>query len=166
MRKKAFEAMYTTYGAIKNTLASTLASTVKYHNYNAEVRHYPSAVEAALHDDNVPVTVYENLIESAHEAFPAYFDYASLLLDFGRGRRLERFGPYVVERPDPRAAGECALGGWKPDWIYVAPLNRGIWEPQRKGLPREWSITMEGLRLTVRLGEGGEVGLRQEKIIG
>ncbi len=88
------------------------------------------------------------------------------LLDFGRGRRLERFGPYVVERPDPRAAGACTLGGWKPDWIYVAPLSRGIWVPQGRALPREWSITIEGLRLTVRLGEGGEVGLRPEEIIG
>lgn len=78
VRKEAFDAMYTTYGAIKNTLASTLAATVKYHNFNAEVRHYPSAVEAALHHDNVPVSVYENLIESVHQALPAYFDYVSL----------------------------------------------------------------------------------------
>lgn len=78
VRKEAFDAMYSTYGAVKNTLASTLAATVKYHNFNAAVRHYPSAVEAALHEDNVPVSVYDNLIESVHLALPAYFDYVSL----------------------------------------------------------------------------------------
>nr|MBS0021275.1 class I SAM-dependent methyltransferase [Gammaproteobacteria bacterium] len=88
------------------------------------------------------------------------------LLDFGRGRRLERFGRYVLERPDARATGACRRSDWYADWIYVAPLNRGTWEPQRQGLHREWFITIEGLRLTVRLGEGGEVGLRPEEIIG
>lgn len=46
VRKDAFSAMYDTYGGIKNTVASTLSSTVKVHNYNARIREFGSAVEA------------------------------------------------------------------------------------------------------------------------
>ncbi|MGF1613014.1 MAG: hypothetical protein ACFCVA_03630 [Gammaproteobacteria bacterium] len=88
------------------------------------------------------------------------------LLDFGRGRRLERFAAYVLERPDLRASGECKLDRWQPDWTYVAQLNRGIWEPRRPGLSSEWPITLDGLRLMVRLGEGADVGINPEGIIG
>ncbi len=100
VRKEAFAAMYSTYGALKNTLASTLASTVKYHNFNAQVRHYPSAIEAALHGDNIPLSVYENLIESVHRALPAYFDYVSLRRRTLGLEDLDMYDFYVPMVPD------------------------------------------------------------------
>ncbi len=137
VRKEAFEAMYTTYGAIKNTLASTLASTVKYHNYNAEVRHYPSAVEAALHDDNVPVSVYGNLIESVHEAFPAYFDYVSLRRRSLGLSKLDMYDFYVPIVPEYqlRVPFEQAR-----DWIIAAlePLGDAYVKVLRSAFTDRW----------------------------
>lgn len=100
VRKDAFDAMYGTYDGVKNTLASTLATTVKYHNFNAEARQYPSAVEVALYDDNVPLAVYENLIDSVHQALPDYFDYVGLRRRILGLPKLDMYDFYVPIVPD------------------------------------------------------------------
>ncbi|MGA7799646.1 MAG: hypothetical protein WCC36_02450, partial [Gammaproteobacteria bacterium] len=61
------------------------------------------------------------------------------LLDFGRGRKLERFGEVVLSRPDPRAKGEPALPDWQADWIYGGAGDRQ-WRATREGLPRSWEL--------------------------
>ncbi|HED51956.1 MAG TPA: hypothetical protein ENI83_00220, partial [Gammaproteobacteria bacterium] len=68
------------------------------------------------------------------------------LLDFGQGRKLERWGSYVIETRDPLATGEPAVKGWQADWIYVDEVGHtGQWEPTRSGLPREWSTVVAGV---------------------
>ncbi|MEJ2382456.1 MAG: hypothetical protein P8076_15020 [Gammaproteobacteria bacterium] len=80
------------------------------------------------------------------------------LLDFGGGRKLERLGPYRVERPEPRARGPRSLPTWDPDWSYSAVAAASRWSPTRAGLPRAWQIRVDGLRLHIRLGDDGGVG--------
>lgn len=43
VRREAFEALYKVYGQFRRTLASTLASQVKVHNFVAQAHHYPDA---------------------------------------------------------------------------------------------------------------------------
>jgi oligoendopeptidase F len=137
VRKEAFDAMYSTYGAIKNTLASTLASTVKYHNFNAEVRHYPSAVEAALHDDNVPVGVYQNLIESVHQAFPAYFDYVGLRRRTLSLQKLDMYDFYVPMVPEYELKVPFEQAR---DWVIAAlePLGDAYLKVLRSAFTDRW----------------------------
>jgi oligoendopeptidase F len=78
VRRAAFETLMTTYGKWKNTLASTLSATVKAHAYMADVRHFPSSLEAALFDDQVPVAVYDGLIGATHGALPLFHRYLDL----------------------------------------------------------------------------------------
>lgn len=78
VRRAAFETLLTTYGKWKNTLASTLSSTVKAHAYMADVRHFPSALEAALFDDQVPVAVYNGLVDATREALPLFHRYLAV----------------------------------------------------------------------------------------
>ncbi|VAW78481.1 Nitric oxide reductase activation protein NorD [hydrothermal vent metagenome] len=83
------------------------------------------------------------------------------LLDFGHGRKLERWGRYIVETRDSLAAGVPATKGWQADWIYVDEIGHaGQWEPTRGGLPREWSVTVAGVTVPCRLDARGRVGLR------
>ncbi len=83
------------------------------------------------------------------------------LLDFGHGRKLERWGEYVIETRDPLAIGEPAAKGWRADWIYVDEVGHaGQWEPTRSGLPREWSAVVAGVTVPCRLDTRGRVGLR------
>lgn len=67
VRKNAFEAMYGTYDKFKNTFASTLSGTVKKDNFNARVRNYDSARQAALDSNNIPEQVYDNLVKTVND---------------------------------------------------------------------------------------------------
>ncbi|KPV45749.1 oligopeptidase PepB [Alicyclobacillus ferrooxydans] len=78
VRKTAFEAMYKTYGEHKNTLAAVYGASVKKDIFYSRVRGYESARKAALDDDNVPVSVYDNLIAAVHESLPALHKYLNL----------------------------------------------------------------------------------------
>lgn len=78
VRKDAFEAMYSTFRKQKNTLAATLNASVKKDIFYAKVRKYPSALEAAVDQDNVPPSVYHNLIETVHEHLPLFHRYVDL----------------------------------------------------------------------------------------
>jgi len=78
VRKSAFEAMYDTFGSFKNTFASTLSGHVKKNNFNAQVRNYERAREAKLNNNNIPETVYDNLIEAVNERLPLLHRYIEL----------------------------------------------------------------------------------------
>ncbi len=83
VRRTAFAQLLDTYGSLKNTWAQLLATAVKAHNYTARVRNYPSALAAALHEDQVPPALYDALIAATHAALPAFARYLDL-----RRRRL------------------------------------------------------------------------------
>ncbi len=100
VRTEAFAAMYDTYGSFRNTLASTLSHTVKTHNYHAQVRHYGSALEAALADDHIPTSLYDSLIAATHQALPAFHDYVALRRDQLGLADLDMCDMYVPIVPD------------------------------------------------------------------
>ncbi|WP_174730925.1 oligoendopeptidase F [Mesobacillus harenae] len=78
VRKDAFKAVYETYGKFKNTFSSTLNGTVKKDNFNARVRKYDSARHAALAANNIPESVYENLVKTVHDNLPLLHRYIKL----------------------------------------------------------------------------------------
>jgi oligoendopeptidase F len=67
VREDAFKAVYGTYDAYKNTFASTLAGTVKRDNFFAKTRHFESARQAALNNNNIPEAVYDNLVKTVND---------------------------------------------------------------------------------------------------
>ncbi len=87
------------------------------------------------------------------------------LIDFGAGRKLERWGDFLVECPDRLALGKPASQQWSADWVYVQELGSGgHWQPTRSGLPREWQVTVNGQQLVCRLDEQGRVGFRGREL--
>jgi len=87
------------------------------------------------------------------------------LLDFGAGRKLERWGEYLVESLDWQAAGGPRDSHWSADWVYVHdPGVRGHWEPTRSGLSREWTTRVGDQAVVCRLDEHGRVALRAREL--
>jgi 23S rRNA (cytosine1962-C5)-methyltransferase len=83
------------------------------------------------------------------------------LIDFGAGRKLERWGPYLVDSPDRQATGVCVRSPWQADWVFVSEVGRrGHWQSAREGLATEWMVRVGGRTLTCRLESRGRVGLR------
>jgi len=69
-RKRGFEAYVGAFSTYKNTFASTLETNVKNHVFNAKVRKFPSAIEASLFSDAIPLSVYNGLIDTVHAHLP------------------------------------------------------------------------------------------------
>ncbi|MBX6353641.1 MAG: oligoendopeptidase F [Thermoflavifilum sp.] len=78
VRRAAFEAMYSTYGKHRNTLAAIHGASVKKDVFYARVRRYDSARQMALDADNVPLSVYDGLLDAVHEYLPALHRYLDL----------------------------------------------------------------------------------------
>ena len=88
------------------------------------------------------------------------------LLDLGSGRKLERFGDFVLDRPSPAAEG------YRPSdprlWVTAAARyqrttgERGRWT-KRDELPDAWTITYHDTKLTIKLTPFGHVGLFAEQ---
>ncbi|MFK7696758.1 oligoendopeptidase F [Paenibacillus sp. HJGM_3] len=100
VREAAFKAMYATYAKQKNTLASTLNANVTKNLFYSKARKYPSALEATLYGDNIPVSVYTNLIATIHESLPLLHRYMELrkkLLKVDELHMYDLFAPLVEE---------------------------------------------------------------------
>jgi oligoendopeptidase F len=69
-RQRGFEAYVGTFAQYKNTYASTLETNVKNHVFNAKVRKFPSAIQASLFSDAIPLSVYNGLIDTVHAHLP------------------------------------------------------------------------------------------------
>jgi oligoendopeptidase F len=78
VRKAAFQQYYAQYQGHENTLAAALAGSIERDVYYAKARGYSSALAVALFHDNVPQSVYDNLIAAVHKHLPALYRYFEL----------------------------------------------------------------------------------------
>lgn len=63
-RKRVYKGFYKPFKEYKNTLASLFNGNIKGLVFNAKARKYNSTIEASLDGNNVPLSVYDNLIET------------------------------------------------------------------------------------------------------
>jgi oligoendopeptidase F len=61
-RRQYYEGLLGTYGKFINTICSALAANTHFHVLSAKSRHYASSLEKALTPNNIPLSVYDNLI--------------------------------------------------------------------------------------------------------
>ncbi|HVX62111.1 MAG TPA: M3 family oligoendopeptidase, partial [Pirellulales bacterium] len=95
VRKAAFEQYYKQFSAHENTLAATLAGSIQRDVFYARARGFDSSLAAALFPDNVPVTVYDNLIASVHRHLPALYRYYDLRQDKMKLKEIHHYDTYV-----------------------------------------------------------------------
>ncbi len=78
LRKDAYEKLYDGFGAFKNTAASLLNTQNKQLKFYADARKYGDARQASLDATNVPVAVYDNLIDAVHKNMDKMHRYVRL----------------------------------------------------------------------------------------
>ncbi len=78
VRKEAFTALFETYTSFGATISAAYSGSVKGDLFAARARGFETAVEASLFPDEVPLSVYDNLIDVIHESLPALNEYISL----------------------------------------------------------------------------------------
>lgn len=133
VRKDAFIKFYKEYEDHANTLAAALSSSVLQDVYQSRVRNYPSALEAALFGDKVPVAVYDNLIAAVRANLNTMYRYLELRRKTLRLKDIHAYDTYAPLVKTPRVhipyekavetIGEALapLGG-----EYVSTLGQGL----------------------------------------
>lgn len=135
VRKAAFHQFYREFSDHEYTLASTYAHSVKADVFSARARNFASAREAALFYDDVPVAVYDNLIDTVHTHLPALYRYYELrrkALGLAEVHHYDTYVPIVAdiethttydEAIDKVIAALAPLGG-----EYCGVLEKGLRE--------------------------------------
>ncbi len=95
VRRAAFKQYYEQYAAHQHSLAAALSGAVQRDVYYARARNHPSALEAALFPDNIPVAVYDSLIESVHRHLPSVHRYYDVRRRKMRLRDIHHYDTYV-----------------------------------------------------------------------
>lgn len=110
VRKDAFDAFYSSYGALVNTIAATYSASVKADTFNARVRGYESARHASLDQNNIPIEVYDNLISAVRSRVDLMHRYVRLrkkALDLSEVHMYDVYAPIVPDVEWPVAYEEA-----------------------------------------------------------
>ncbi len=135
-REKAFVALHETYKASLNTYAALYNAVCQRDWFNARARGYASTLEAALHGDNIPTSVVENLIQTTREGVGPLRRYHQLRR---RALKVASYQVYDFSIPlvtfDKKYHYEAVL-----DWIVdaVAPLGPDYQTLMRQGFTSGW----------------------------
>ncbi len=138
VRRAAFEAIHETYSGFRNTLATSLAGSVRSDIFYARARDYGTALEAALGPNNIPTAVYHNLVATVNENLSSLHRYMRLrkrLLELDELHHYDLYVPMVpdvqVEVPYSEAVeivrkGLAPLGGEYLEALNAALASRWI----------------------------------------
>lgn len=133
VRKDAFDALYSTYKKQINTIAATLSANVKADIFNSKARKFSSAREASLFPDNVPASVYDNLISTINNNLHLMHRYVAIrkkALGLDELHMYDLYTPIVkdvnIEVPFKKAEETVkdALGVLGSE--YIKDLNKGF----------------------------------------
>ncbi len=78
VRREAFHKFYAEFKDHQFTLASSLTNSVRADVFYARARNHPSAIEGALFSDDVPISVYDNLIASVRSRLEPLYRYFAI----------------------------------------------------------------------------------------
>ena len=135
-REKAFRALYETYNDSLNTYATLYNAVCQRDWFQARARGYKSTLEAALHGDNIPTSVVDNLIATTRAGVEPFRRYHRL-----RRKTLgvEQYQVYDFSIPlvtfDRKYEYDEGL-----DWIVAsaAPLGQQYQARMREGFTGRW----------------------------
>ena len=137
LRESAFKQLYSRFGEFRNTSAAILTSQVKNLQFFSSSRKYASSLEAALAENEIPVEVYNNLIDAVHQNFPAFYKYVDLRKRVMGLDKLHFWDVYtpLVDDVDMKFTYEEAC-----DLIVkaLAPMGEEYVSLVKKGLESRW----------------------------
>ncbi|MBI2252582.1 MAG: oligoendopeptidase F [Armatimonadetes bacterium] len=137
MRREAFKGIYSAYLKQKNTFGAVLYSSCKKDEFYAKIRKYSSTLEAALDEDNIPVKVYDNLINTVNAHLSSLHRYMILrkkILGLSELHPYDLYAPLIREKKFEipyEKAQEIILQA-------LSPLGKEYQEIARMGFSSRW----------------------------
>ncbi len=135
VRQEAYEALYTTYAKVRNTIGATLSGSIRRDVFDAKVRNYESSLAAALEPKDIPLSVYHNLVETVNKNLHHLHRYLDLRKKLLGVDELHMYDMYVqlvpgataeVEYDEACRMVEQALAPLGPE--YVNAVHDGLHE--------------------------------------
>ncbi|WP_436345608.1 oligoendopeptidase F [Natronorubrum sp. FCH18a] len=136
-RRTVHEEYYDEWETLRNTVASAYKNSVKADVKTAQARNYDTAREAALDGPNVPVDVYDTLVDSVHENIDKLHHHAELKRQALEVEELQMWDVYMPltgdEGPDLEydQAAEYVVDS-------LAPLGEAYKSRVAEGLESRW----------------------------
>jgi len=78
VRKQAFEMLLSTYGNYKNTISKTFSGNVEVLTTLSKLKKFNTSLEASLFTENIPLEVYDNLIDTVSNNMSTLYKYFDL----------------------------------------------------------------------------------------
>lgn len=137
VRKAAYDRLYGTYGSFINTLAACYNANVTQAIFFAKERKYESTLKASLDGSNIPVSVYDGLIEAVNSHLDLMHRYVGIRK---KALGLETLHMYDVYAPlvddynvkvDFEQAKQTVIEG-------LAPLGEGYLDILKEGYDNGW----------------------------
>jgi oligoendopeptidase F len=136
-RIRTYSAFFGKLQDFQQTIAASVAATIKEHVFTARVRNYENTLDAALHPDEIDPAVYEMLVEEVNAALPTLHRYLEL--------RAQMLGVEDLGYHDlyPSLVGEVDLDfSWDKSKAIVleamAPLGEDYVTKLNKALEGGW----------------------------
>lgn len=88
------------------------------------------------------------------------------LIDSGEGKKLERYGSYLLSRPDPEALWKRSLSDkeWsKVDLEFIRNGTKNKWII-KNGVPKSWDISYGGFNFSIKPTSFKHIGIFPEQI--
>jgi len=95
-RERVFKSYLGSFKGYVNTFTALFNGNLKTNIFNARARNFGSALEASLHRNNIPVSVYYNLIESAQKNLAPMYRWTKLKKKLLKVDNLYPFDVYVT----------------------------------------------------------------------
>ena len=137
VRKNAFHQFYEQFTAHENSLAAILCGSIQKDVYYARARDYSSARQKAQFADNVPASVYDNLIAAVRKNLPALYKYYDLRRRKMNLETIHQYDTYVPILSDLEVEHQ-----WDQAVDMVCeslqPLGEEYCEILRNGLSGRW----------------------------
>ena len=135
-RERVHEAFYDRWGDVRNSVGTALQKSVTGDVKTARLRNYDTAREAALNGPNVPVEVYDALLETVNDERGVLARHAELKRDLLGVDELRPWDLYAsLTGEDPTVEYETACNHVIE---AVAPLGEAYQEQMRTGLSSRW----------------------------
>lgn len=131
VRKTAFESYMDKHLEFKNTLASNLSASIKSNVFNMRARKHKTSLEASLFNNNIPVEVFYNLIETFKKKLPVWHRYFELRRKALGLRELTYYDMWApITKKKPKIPFEQAV---ELICESLAPLGREYTDTIRQG---------------------------------
>ncbi len=133
IRKRAFHQYYREYKEHENTIATILSYSNKKNIFYSRVRNFSSARASALFNDDVPESVYDNLVSTVRGNLNPLFDYFRFRKKTLGLNELHFYDTYVPIVPDIKfsmnydEAVDVCVNALRPlGEEYTSILKRGL----------------------------------------